>query len=492
MFRIVNCFKATGPAMRLPSFFRSALFLAVSGFAVASLAQQPAATNLKTVDNPDGGQFVYGSLTGQANRTSAMVFMLRKVHEHFGAKPQIGKLLQSRDGGSLATFFTLNASTMGGRPIAGLVVISMPAGGGAQAAVLYDDASHFVSSEPSMMKSLTAAWQGSLGGSNGAGSGSPNNTRASQAPPSANPGQFYPATTGDRSAMIKAPDSWRILAVSGGQLVAEGDRGEMVQMGMIYQNIVNPQSPQAQQWMNGPMAGRGPRVVCPLGSDLFTDYVCVFNQVRRNNGKPQGRFNLTSERQQPPTPGFPPAVVAIFTVDFNDGMGPRNGSARLGLMRRTNPGAPLWALGVSMSNIPQKYGTAVDPTLKAVVESYSQDVNVINREGAADLARIQQQGQANQAQAAAINQRRENSNNAYEAHRQQLNQNDAAIDQHNADIDWQSKINQNYILDRSVIRDSADTVHATTGNNLADALVRSNPTQLEYVPNQQLVQGVDY
>jgi hypothetical protein len=43
-----------------------------------------------------------------------------------------------------------------------------------------------------------------------------------------------------------------------------------------------------------------------------------------------------------------------------------------------------------------------------------------------------------------------------------------------------------------VLRDSNDTVHATMGNRLADALVKSNPTQLEYVPNQQLIQGVDY
>jgi cell division protein FtsB len=145
-----------------------------------------------------------------------------------------------------------------------------------------------------------------------------------------------------------------------------------------------------------------------------------------------------------------------------------------------------------MSNIPAKYGTAMDPTLVAVVESYSQDAAVIGREGAADLSRIHQQGLANQAQTDAINQRRENSANAYEAHRQQLNQNNAADDSHNAEIDWQSKINQDYILDRSVIRDSPETFHALAGNDLADALVRSNPTTLEYVPNQELIRGRDF
>jgi hypothetical protein len=146
----------------------------------------------------------------------------------------------------------------------------------------------------------------------------------------------------------------------------------------------------------------------------------------------------------------------------------------------------------SMSNIPQKYGSAADPTLKAVVESYTQNAKVIASEGASDLNRIHQQGLANQAQTEAINSRRENSTKAYDSHMQTLKQNDAVNDQHNADIDWQSKINQDYILDRSVIRDTADTVHATTGNSLAEALVKSNPNQLEYVPNQQLVRGADY
>ena len=454
-------------------------------------AQQPAQPGLKTVDNPGGGQFVYGALTGQASKTAALVYMLHMVHTHFGDKPVLGKLLQSRDGSSLATFFTLSAKTAGGKPISGLVIISMPDKGTPQAAVLYDDSKNFISSEPSMMKSLTAAWQGTLGGSSGpANSGGQD---AKVAPSSTAPQQLFAATGGDRSAMIKMPRAWKITGVGGGSLIAEGDRGEMVMMGIIYQNIINPQSPMGQRLINGPMASRGPKVVCPMTSNLFTNYVCAFNQTRHNNGKPQGSFNFLGATQQPASPqSTVHPIVARFTVDFNDGMGLRNGSAYLAFMMPPNPQAASWAMMASMSNIPQKYGSAVDPTLIAVVQSYSQDAAVIGREGAADLSRIHQQGLANQAQTDAINQRRENSANAYEAHRQQLNQNDAVNDQHNANIDWQSKINQDYILDRSVIRDTGDTVHATASNSLADALVKSNPNKLEYVPNQQLIRGVDY
>ena len=459
--------------------------------AATAIAQPSTQAGLTTVDNPGGGQFVYGSLTGQSSKVGALVYMLHQVHNHFGDKPQIGKLLQSRDGGSLATFFSLNAKTLGGKPISGLVIISMPEKGTPQAAVLYDDAKNFTSSEPSMMKSLTAAWSGSLNSSSSSNSRGGQTTQSVQS--SGTLKQLFPATAGDRSAMIKMPQGWKIDRVGGGSLIAEGDRGEMVMMGLIFQNIINPQSPMGQRLISGPMASNGPKVVCPLSENLFSDYVCAFNQTRRINGKPQGAFNFVGLVPQPggsQSAGHP--IVAKFTVDFNDGMGPRNGSVYLSLMSPPNPRAATWAMFASMSNIPQKYGSAADPTLKAVVESYSQDAAVIGREGAADLNRIHQQGLANQAQTDAINQRRENSANSYEAHRQQLNQNDAANDSHNAEIDWQSKINQDYILDRSVIRDSPETVHALAGNDLADALVRSNPTKLEYVPNQQLIRGVDY
>ena len=117
----------------------STLLLGVAAVMIPCLAQQAGQSGLTTVNNPTGGQFVYGSLPGQSSKKDALVFMLHMVHTHFGDKPLIGKLLQSRDGGSLATFFTLNAQTMGGRPLAGLVIISTPRNGTPQAAVLYQE-----------------------------------------------------------------------------------------------------------------------------------------------------------------------------------------------------------------------------------------------------------------------------------------------------------------------------------------------------------------
>jgi hypothetical protein len=219
-----------------------------------------------------------------------------------------------------------------------------------------------------------------------------------------------------------------------------------------------------------------PPLVCPLSNDLFPAFVSVSNQVRHNRGKSQGTYTLISSTALEPDGGPVRPMQFIFTVDFNDGIGPRKGSARVGVMHAN--GDPTWAMNVSTSNIPVKYVDAESATMLAVIRSYSQDAAVIGQESAADMARIRAVGQMASQNAAAADARREASSQAYE--------------QHNADLDRQSMINENYILDRSVVGVTGTGAHATVSNNLADALVKSNPNQLEYVPNQQLIQGTDY
>jgi len=66
------------------------------------------------------------------------------------------------------------------------------------------------------------------------------------------------------------------------------------------------------------------------------------------------------------------------------------------------------------------------------------------------------------------------------------------MDSHNDLVNWQSKITEDYILDRSVVRDAGDTVHVHADDRFAQSLVESNPNRWEYVPNMQLTPGVDY
>ena len=53
-------------------------------------------------------------------------------------------------------------------------------------------------------------------------------------------------------------------------------------------------------------------------------------------------------------------------------------------------------------------------------------------------------------------------------------------------------MNQDYILDRSVVRDNELSERGTVTNNYADSLVRANPDRFHIVANQDLLRGKDY
>jgi predicted GNAT family acetyltransferase len=452
----------------------------------AQSAPQPAKNEIKILDNPGGGQYAFGAMTSQSNKADALIYMLHQMHGKFGDKPQVGKLFQSRDGSSLATFFTLVAKNMGGSPVTGLLIITQHGSAAPRMGILYDDSRRFVKTEPAMLKAVSAAWQDAAPPAAAASSTRPQVPAA--AAPEHGAEQLYPATGGDRSAVINLPPNWRITSVAGGSISAEGTHGEMLSLQSAFQQIIDPRNPRAQSLMYGGMAGRGPKVVCPLGPDLFEDYVCVVNQVRHNNGKPAATYNLTSATPQPGQGQVRPLSV-LFTVDLHDGMGPRNGSGRLDLM---GSAGATWALGFSMSNIPQKYADTEAATLRAVVASYRRNEGVISAENAAVMERIRQQGVANEQQAKTINENREANKQSFDNHMQSLHQNDAQNDEHMGNIDWQSKITQDYILDRSVVKDVENDDRATVGNRFADSLVKANPNRFEIVQNQDLIRGRDY
>jgi hypothetical protein len=425
---------------------------------------------LKTIKNPGGGEIVYGTLDSNSGKTKqdAMRYMLRQIHGHYGDAPQLSKFFQSHDGSSLGAFFSLkNVNFGGGQPLAGLVIIFMPPSGTAQAAVLTDQEKRFPTTEPQMLKTLSTAWRGQS---------KPSITRT------AAPARIPPLvwrTGGDRSAAVLLPEDWKLTAVGGGMISAQGPRNETLVIGGAFQNISDPRM---SRYSPGPMRSYpgGPRYYnCPLGQDLFAAYVTVFNQNQRYDGKPEATFNLISKIHAP-TQGMPepvPAIEATYTVDLHDGVGVRKGIVHLDAMYRQ--GMPTWGMWVSGNSSPQEYFDIESPMMAAIAKSFTQDVGVMQREtdvfvqNARRNIEIQQQKIAQtRAETADIR-----------SH---------TMDSHNDLENWQSKITENYILERSVVRDTDDTIHIHADDRFARALVESNPNQLEFVPNLQLIPGRDY
>jgi hypothetical protein len=342
-----------------------------------------------------------------------------------------------------------------------------------------------------MMKSLTAAWQ-SAGVASGGSSSAPSQSKAAAPAPSGGPEHLTKVTAGDRSAIVGLPDGWRLTRVAAGSIAAEGPHHELVNLGVMYQNIIDPRNPRAQSLTRMPNYAKTPHLICPLSGDLFSAFVNVSNQARRNIGKPPGTYKLTSSKNLASDGGPITPVQATFTVDYQDGAGPRKGVASIGAMALK--GSAIWALTVSASSIPEKYAAAENATLLAIIRSYSQDAKVIASESAGDMDRIRQAGERSKIITKEANQRREQSQQSFENHMQSLNQNSAEFDQHMANIDWSSKLTQDYILDRSVAKDNDydPNAAATVNNKFADSIVRASPDRFEIVQNQDLIRGRDY
>ncbi len=427
----------------------------------ATAQQSPSRSNFKVVESPGGGQYIYGALPGRGTMPEAIVYMLRQIHNYVGDRPEVGKFFQSRDGTAVSTFFTAIAKTRNNLPISGLLIVSRAADGSASAGVILDERSRFGSSEPAMMKALSAVWHPVAGGPSGAGSSD------GAAPPSAGPrpgsaagaasgpANLVQTSGGDHSAVISLPRGWQVTSVASGTLTAAGPNGEMIFLGMLYQGFA-------------------------MGPDLFENFVNISNQYRRKNGLQPGTYTVIDRTNVPGN-----AIQVMFKADLHDGVGPRRGSVRLG----------LWgprAMSVDGSNIPERFADEENATLLAVIRSYRQNEQMMAQLRQGAMNRVQADAARASAQSAALNERREASNAAFNQHMGNLDAQNGAFDSHMDAIDRTSKMNQDYILDRSVVRDNENAGRGTLSNSYADSLVRSNPDRFQIVPNQDLIKGRDF
>ena len=446
--------------------FRSVRLVAVASLIAAAASTpyaraQPQGGGLQSVNPASGGAIVYGTLENQKNQPDGMVYMLRQVHGHFGDKPVLGKLVQARDGNSLAAFFTLADNNFSHTQQAGMVLVET-VNGQMMAAVLTDEFRHFAKSEPGMMRTLMSAWhpagrRGAMAEQGGGGVSSEDEVSRQTVAYNASQ-KLYPATGGDRSVIINLPPGWKITGMSNGQVTVEGLNGEVIGANLILQGMSQA-----------------------MTSDLFRSYVNMTNLIRQRNGKPQISFQLVSEERIPGARG----VVANFLVDAHEGGGRCKGAAQI---------SPLagGTLGVTVTWGPVNVYDAEQPMFIKIINTQHQTA-VMNAAIAAQMDATREQGIRNDNQTKAIDARREASNQRYEDQRNAFNARNnvggtrqATGNSHFDDINAGSEDMQNYILDRGVVQSTTTGAYATLSDSLADELVKSNPNKLQAVTNRQL------
>lgn len=449
-------FRRMGPAILCCS----ALYVLTAG----AWAQVPAP---KQIDGPDGGHVIYGPVPGASTMAAAMGATLRQVHTQFGDRPQIGRFFQSRNGDSVATFFTVHPKNGNGKTIGGLAIVSLPGGSKPAAAILYDTPDRFAQSEPMLMNKLMAAWQ-----KEGTGAAPANSGPVEQTPAAT----LHYVALADNSGRIAIPEGWRLTGGGSGQVHVAGPNGEMVNLGVIVQNIYDPQNPRASQMIRYMQMSRKPIIVCPYNVDLVQAYQCVLRQARASQNLPA--VNVTVSQQQPLAAGPYLARQVLMTaqMDAHDGKGPLNVRIQVGQMREGPQGG--WALTISSELIPQALAEREWPTVRAIAASYRQNGQVLMAQSEAVVNDIHRQAAANQ--------------KLIDARTQANDEHNRSVDQYWDDNAKRNKAFENYTLDRAVVSDNEDKWHGTFDYPTADAFVRSNPDRFQYVATQDLLKGIDY
>jgi hypothetical protein len=489
----------TGKNFRKPLFAGILVCLAT----VAGLVTVSAQSNgLLTIDNPSGGQVVYGPMTHITTMPAAMGAMLRNVHGHFGDRPEIGKLVQSKDGSSLATFFTVTDKNGSGRKVAGMAIVVAPDGKSGGAAVLYDQADRFAKTQPILLQKLNEAWQeghpvtqtSNTGGHARQSPPHGSSAQAQQAQPS-NTARDYPvqplhtASSPDNSATVSLPAGWQVIGGGAGSIQAKGPNGDGVNLAEHVQNIYDPNNPQARGMLQYLSRGSTPFFICSP-SNLIAAYQCLLAQSSRRQRKPEPTLTDVQSVRMQTDGSVAQAVQLSFTIDRNDGNGPLHAYAELGQTRELQGGG--WSMYISSMQAPVELAQQEWPTLRATWASFRVNGQVIHGELVSELGQMKARNDANTALANAVSQQHEAQNKAIDDRSKANDNYNHGLDSQRDEQDWQSKIFQNYTLDQTTVRTTDDEWHIHSDYPTAATLVEGNPNAFEYVPNQQLMKGVDW
>jgi hypothetical protein len=412
---------------------------------------------LSVIDGAHGGKVVYGPVN-EASPQKAMSAVLRYVHTQFGEAPLVGKVFQSRDGQNFGAFFTVTGKRHGDKRVAGLVIVSLARDAAPAAAVLYDESARFAQTEPLLLRSLTDAWRSAA-------------TAASPTPAS-NVGSVPPLTPTrfpDGSGAVNLPAGWQITFSSHGAAVIAGPRGERVLLSNSIGPIYDSNNPQVRARLRYANPNRGP-ILCP-NSDALNTYLCV---LQRNSSRPT--FHL--EKSQP-IPALRRAVQAVLIdadLDLHDGRGPL--SCELGLSITAIGPQGDRTLGINGTCAPQPSAAQEQPTLKAIYDSYSINGQVVAQEYAGDERRSRAAGNNARIQANAAHAAEDARSASFQAHMD--------------NIDRFSKSFQNYQLDQTELQDNEQNARGAVPNELADALVKANPSRFQTVATGDFLKGADF
>jgi hypothetical protein len=431
---------------------------------------------LTVVDNPGGGQYVYGPIAAGASERAVVVDMLTRIHHRFGDSPRVGRVLRNSAGQSLAAFFDVRTGAPGGGPVSGMIILSEPQGRPGMAAVLYDESQRFPATAGQMLKGLAAA----TGGGSGPSAAGP---RASSDAAGGNGSMPYHATAPaasltdarfpDGSGSVGLPAGWNIAEAYQGYAMLKGPRGEVVILSRYFpvEDPRNPRTARLIQTTGLP----GSYLAIPYGTDPTRTYLTLVEQVARKQRRQPAEVRIVSAERKK-APGGADFFAIAAQADAHDGVGMRD------LLVQLYPLAPFdaagnWSLILFQFSVPQGEMNRQLATFSEMRKSYRLNAQVIQGETQAGIARQKAWFNAQQS-AMKANQ------DAFQSR----------LDQQAAADASQGKRNQafsNYLLDQTAITDTRTGAQGTVSNAYAWSLMRHD-SHFQEVPTEDLLKGVTW
>jgi len=475
------------------------LFLVV--ICACKAGTQPAHSSipLTSMDAPQGGKIVFGTVDGAATQAEAMGKVLRIVHTNCGDKPQVGKIFQFKGTHTLGVFFTVTNHAQNNTPVAGLVISAVSGPHQVEAALVSDRASRFGQTVNPMLQQLFSRW--SPGGQAAASSSAFGGTsaRAGGGEATSGPARLHTVVLRDNSASVGLPDGWRLDPGSGGGSIgAVGPNGERVFLNSA-RSAVDPNDPQVRSLARfGSLNGNQGQVVYPFNADLTQAYPEVIRRWRHAGGidAPVHWQNPHAERM---TAQRGENCVHISGNIVDDS---KTGSNETNLILcNQNYQQGNYLITIFQTLIPVELADRERSTAGAIMASFQVNQAVVAQQANAYAAPAIAVVHAIGAQAAAD---RASRNESYDAQHKgywaQQENNAAQHSQWSAGQDTQARNNQgfsNYLLDQSVVQDNnmynnGTVGHGTVWNSTADALVKADPNRFETVSNSNFWQGIDY
>jgi hypothetical protein len=464
--------KREAASMRRLHLIFSAVLLALP---LAAGAQSNRAVTV--IDNPGGGTIAYARMPHQHTLQGAIGKVLQYVHARFGARPQIGKVMRGSDGNSLAVTFTVQSPSSGNQQIAGLALVAVSQSGPGLGAVLSDQADRFRSTVGPMLRRLQsgAGLSGSAGSPTAAAANAPpsapgsGSAASSSAPSSAGSSAAVSSLTSgtaaaagapaaalqqtpfpDGSGSIGLPDGWTITGAHAGQVIAKGPGSA----GLHFDWPIPVVDPRSQGSRSGGAAGP---VAIPYGTDGADTFKSLITQLYQKQGKAPPTIDIVGSKSTGPQES-----VVVANIGPIDGQSPTRSLIDIGIGALDSLGG--YTITLYTISFPQQIAAQSQATVTAIFHSYKVNQDVAQAEIHADTQNVQQ-----------------------------ITETTVSRMEHSQDIqDRQFQAFDNNLLDRTVIRDNDLNGDGTVSDDLAQALIQSNPNRFQEVPASDYVQGIDY